>query len=678
MKRGRWYPTTTLLANGDVLIMAGADEAGVHVTVPEVWSSGGVRQLTTASLERPYYPRNFLMPNGKVLFAGELQTNRWLDPSGTGTWTYGTNRLYGRRDYGSAVLYDVNKILYVGGGRTTNTAEILNLNSGSSWKWTGSMAFPRRHLNATVLPTGEVLVTGGTRGTGFNDVSLAVHAAELWSPTTGTWTVLASNTVNRTYHATSILLPDGRVLHAGSGDAFGAPAERNAELFSPPYLFKGARPTISSAPSSIAYSSTFQVTTPDAAGISAVSFIRLGSVTHAFDMDQRFQRLSFQRGTGVLTITGPTSRNITPPGHYMLFILNGTGVPSVAKIIRVGGTDPTPPPNSAPTAAFTQACTDLTCAFTDGSTDTDGSVTAWSWAFGDGATSTTRNPTHTYGGENSYQVTLTVTDDDQASASATKTVSVSAPTPNSAPTATFTQTCTGLSCTFTDGSSDTDGTVVGWSWDFGDNASANTRNPSHTYSSGGTYTVRLVATDDDGATGTIAKAVTVTAPSGNAAPIAAFTVSCLQLSCRFTNGSTDSDGSVVAWKWAFGNGSTSTIANPSRTYAAGGTYNVTLEVTDDDGAVNQAARSITITPAIKLTATGRVDATRQYVTVTWSGANGSIVELYRNRVPSLTLQEPNDGIYTYSRTLPGLSKYTFWICELGSTTMCSNEASVTF
>ena len=679
MSRGRWYPTTTSLANGDVLIMAGADEAAAHVPVPEIWSSGSVRQLTTASLERPYYPRVFLVPNGEVFYVGELKTTRYLNTTGTGKWRFGSDRLYGSRDYGAAVMYDVGKILYVGGGRTTNTAEWIDLTSSAPvWRWTGSMAFPRRHLNATVLPTGEVLVTGGSSGTGFNDVALGVHPAEIWNPTTGTWTVLASNTINRTYHATSILLPDGRVLHAGSGDAFGTPPERNAELFSPPYLFKGARPTISSAPSSIAYSSTFQVTTPDAAGISSVSFIRLGSTTHAFDMSQRFQRLTFQRGTGVLTVTGPTNANITPPGHYMLFIVNGSGVPSVAKIIRVGGSDPTPPPNSAPTAAFTQTCTDLSCSFTDGSTDADGSVTAWNWDFGDGATSTERNPTHSYATANSFQVTLTVNDDDQASASATRTVSVTAPLPNSAPSAAFNQTCTGLSCTFTDGSTDTDGTVTAWSWDFGDNTSATAANPSHTYASGGTYTVRLVATDNDGATGTVDKAVTVTAPSGNAAPTAAFTVSCNVLSCRFTNASTDGDGSVVAWKWTFGNGTSSTTASPTRNYAAGGTYNVILEVTDDDGAVNQVSRAISITSAIRLTATGRVDATKQYVTVTWSGANGSIVELYRNRVPSLTLQEPNDGLYTYSRPLPGLSKYTFWICELGSTTMCSNEANVVF
>ena len=104
------------------------------------------------------------------------------------------------------------------------------------------MAYARCHLNLTVLPTGEVLATGGTGGTTGNDLTQAAHAAEVWNPSTGQWTTLASNVVSRGYHATSILLPDGRVLHSGSGDASNQVDERNAEIFSPPYLFHGPRP----------------------------------------------------------------------------------------------------------------------------------------------------------------------------------------------------------------------------------------------------------------------------------------------------------------------------------------------------------------------------------------------------------------------------------------------------
>jgi galactose oxidase len=125
------------------------------------------------------------------------------------------------------------------------------------------------------------------------------------------------------------------VLLAGSGDGAGAPSERNAEIFSPPYLFNGPRPTITSRPSRLAYGGTYRIGTPDPASIRRVTLIRLGSTTHAFDMNQRFQRLPFTADATGLTITGPTTRLRTPPGHYLLFIVNANGVPSVGKIVQV-------------------------------------------------------------------------------------------------------------------------------------------------------------------------------------------------------------------------------------------------------------------------------------------------------------------------------------------------------
>jgi hypothetical protein len=237
-------------------------------------------------------------------------------------------------------MYEPGKVLFAGGGRSTNTAEVIDLTrSAPAWQATGSMAFARRHLNLTVLPTGEVLAMGGVGGTLHNDLSKAVRAAEIWNPATGIWRTLASGTIARGYHATSLLLPDGRVLHTGSGDAFepGKPDQLNAEIFSPPYLFAGPRPEIDSAPSTIRYGTTFGVSTGEAAAVAKVSLIRLGSVTHAFDSNQRYQTLAFTRSGNTLNVTLPNNRNITPPGHYMLFIVTGSGtpVPSVGKIVRV-------------------------------------------------------------------------------------------------------------------------------------------------------------------------------------------------------------------------------------------------------------------------------------------------------------------------------------------------------
>ncbi len=520
MRRGRWYPTNTTMGNGDVVITAGRDESGVEVMEPEVWSAstGSVRPLTGATRRLPYYPRAFLAPDGRLFYAGEQQSSRYLDVSGTGTWTAAVaSRNYPVRDYGSAVMYDEGKILYAGGGRTTNTAEIIDLNSAApAWQWTGAMAFPRRHLNATVLPTGEVLATGGSSGTTFDDWNAAVQAAEVWDPVTGVWTLLASSTIKRTYHSVSLLLPDGRILHSGSGAADGAPDQANAEIFSPPYLSKGPRPAIGDAPSNIGYGGSFTVMTPDAADIAKVSLIRLGSVTHAFDMNQRFQWLSFTPVDGALSVGAPNNRNVTPPGHYMLFILNHSGVPSVARIVRIGGSsEPPPPPPPPPPSGIALSAT--------GRSDGTAQYMSLKWS---GATSpmvdiyrngaklrtTTNDGSDTNGrtfqGTATYAFRVCQAGTTICSNEATVTFG-SAPPSNVSPVANFTSSCTDLTCAFTDGSTDSDGTVTAWSWAFGDGSTATERHPTSTYATAGTYNVTLAVTDNVGATNQRSATVTV-------------------------------------------------------------------------------------------------------------------------------------------------------------------------
>ena len=295
-----------------------------------------MRPLDGASRVLPMYPRAFLAPNGRLFYAGEAPSSAYLNIVGSGSWTTVGNRRTADRLYGAAVMYLPGRILYVGGGRTTNSAETINLTVASpAWRPTGSMAFARQNLNLVLLPTGEVLATSGTNGTRFNDLTRMVRAAEIWSPATGTWRTVASATVPRGYHSTALLLPDGRVLVAGAGDNDLAPDQLSGELYSPPYLFKGARPTITSAPSSVSYGGSFRVATSGSV-ITKVSLIRLGSATHAFDMNQRYQALTFSPDASGLMVAAPTNRNLTPPGHYMLFILNGQEVPSVATIVRVG------------------------------------------------------------------------------------------------------------------------------------------------------------------------------------------------------------------------------------------------------------------------------------------------------------------------------------------------------
>jgi aqualysin 1 len=270
----------------------------------------------------------------------------------------------------------------------------------------------------------------------------------------------------------------------------------------------------------------------------------------------------------------------TANNHLLFNFADGTGAP---------------PDNWLPIADFDFSCTGLTCAFTDASSDTDGIVTAWNWDFGDGAAATEQNPSHTWTAGGAYTVTLTVTDDKGAtSAPRSKTVSLANPN-NQPPTPGFTADCGQNYCSFTDQSSDPDGQVVAWNWDYGDGFGSTLQNPFHIYNAPGTYTVTLVVTDNDGATGTATQQVTLPAgEGGNTAPRADFTASCSGLTCDFTDTSTDPDGTVTAWSWDFGDGQGATERNPSHTYAAGGSYTVTLTVTDDAGETGTATRTLNL------------------------------------------------------------------------------------
>jgi hypothetical protein len=346
MVQGRWYPTATTLPNGDILVVSGNDESKTRVTVPEVWNGSGWRRLTTASLDLPYYPWMFVAPNGKIFLAGSRPTARYLDVSGTGQWTTVAERTGPDRYTGSAVMYAPGKILYAGGGAVpTASAEVIDLNHAApTWRNVAAMAYPRRHMMSTILADGSVLVTHGTSGLG-NDQAKAVRYAERWDPVSEAWATMAREPAVRTYHAAALLLPDGRVLSGGSGEGAGvtfANSQFSAQVFTPPYLFDSnhnlaQRPSIISAPSHLSYGQSFSVESQEAGTVSRGTLIRLSSVTHWFNQSQLIYPLSFTAtGSSTLTGTAPPSGNLAPPGPYMLFLINGAGVPSVAKMVTVG------------------------------------------------------------------------------------------------------------------------------------------------------------------------------------------------------------------------------------------------------------------------------------------------------------------------------------------------------
>ncbi|HEX4919342.1 MAG TPA: galactose oxidase-like domain-containing protein, partial [Candidatus Bathyarchaeia archaeon] len=196
-------------------------------------------------------------------------------------------------------------------------------------------------MSATILPNGKVLATGGSLND--EDTTTASLNADLYDPATNTFSSAGANSYARLYHSVSLLLPDGTVWLAGGNPQRGT-YEQNMEIYQPAYLFTtdsvgnvifANRPSISSSPSAISYGNQFTVQTPSAANIASVALIRNGAATHAFDMDQRFVGLSFTVGSGALTITAPPNGNIAPPGYYMLFLVDSSGVPSVASIVQL-------------------------------------------------------------------------------------------------------------------------------------------------------------------------------------------------------------------------------------------------------------------------------------------------------------------------------------------------------
>jgi hypothetical protein len=352
MNAGRWYPTNTLLSTGDVLTTAGYITAvSGDNPLPQVWqpASGTWRNLTGARKTLITYPFMFLAPNGRVFHAGAEQRTEYLNTSGNGAWSVVGDRQWGTRAYGSAVMYGNGKVLVLGGGNPpTATAEVIDLTSPTPvWRLVAPMAYARRQANATLLPDGTVLVTGGHDGVGNDDPSHPVYPAELWDPVSETFRVVDSLSTYRGYHSVAQLLPGGKVFSAG-----GEPNVTTAELYSPPYLFNGPQPTMTAPPASVVYGQAFTVQSPDAASITRATLIRPGSNTHAFDQDQRFNELNFTRGSNSLTISTPSDPNLAPPGYSMLFILNAAGVPSEARFLRLDR--PTSSP-AAPTGLAAQA-----------------------------------------------------------------------------------------------------------------------------------------------------------------------------------------------------------------------------------------------------------------------------------------------------------------------------------
>jgi hypothetical protein len=351
MAHGRWYPTLVTLGDGRVMTFSGLNETGATNATVEFYAPGsGWSTQYTASWTPDLYPRLHLLPNGKVFYSGAQTTSKLFDPATT-TWTTNVaiTNYSGTRTYGSSVLlpltpgnnYDPVVMIMGGGSPATKTTEIIDLGASTpAWKYGPNMSQARIEMNAVILPNGKVLALGGS----VNDEdtgSLSLNA-DLYDPASNTISSAGANASQRLYHSVALLLPDATVWVAGGNPSRGT-YNNTMEIYQPAYLFNAdgslaTRPSITSVPGSISYGNSFSIVTPDAANIASVALVRSGTVTHAFGMDQREVGLSFTAGSGVLTASAPPNGNIAPPGYYMLFILNNSGVPSVAALVQVTAT----------------------------------------------------------------------------------------------------------------------------------------------------------------------------------------------------------------------------------------------------------------------------------------------------------------------------------------------------
>lgn len=341
---GRWYPSVTALANGEMLITSGGP------STPEIYNlDNGLRSLTTAVLEMPLYPWLQAAPNGLTFYFGPNNNLSYLDISGTGSWQNVGTRDGIDRDYGSYAMYDIGKFLVAGGSSSVKHTAVIDVTNGAPRvSRANDLNTGRRQHNLTVLPDGTVLATGGnSNGASLVDINAGVYTAELWNPATGAWRNLSAMQKTRQYHSMALLLPDARVLVGGGGicgTCYNVGyLEKNIEIFSPPYLFKsdgsGAiapRPAITTNPANVSYRQSFNIGTADPKSIKQVVLMRPASVTHSVNFEQRRIPLAFSASKKVLQATAPVDAAIAPPGYYMLFIIDSNGVPSVSKMVKLG------------------------------------------------------------------------------------------------------------------------------------------------------------------------------------------------------------------------------------------------------------------------------------------------------------------------------------------------------
>ncbi|MGH8516181.1 MAG: galactose oxidase-like domain-containing protein, partial [Panacagrimonas sp.] len=508
LNRARWYATATTLLNGETYIQGGAG----GTDRPEIRGTNGAYRLLSSADTSAFdywYPRNFLAPDGRIFGFDSYGKMFYVNTSGNGSVTNAGQFTSGAAgNTSSAAMFRPGRILQFNGN--SNAAIVIDI-TGSSPQVTptASMSSRRMMLSGTLLPNGHVLATGGSGQ--YNELVDVNNSAEMWNPSTGTWTLGSSGALARLYHSNALLLPDATVLVAGGG-APGPLNNLNAEIYSPPYLFTSGgvaatRPRITAAPTQLVVGNSFNLDFADAPGISRVVLIKTGSATHGWNMEQRFIELAFTASGQRLTVQMSSRAADTPPGYYMIFVLNAEGVPSVAKIawINVAGT---PNPNTTPVITNPGNRTGTTGTAISPlqvqASDADGNPLTFSASglptgLSISASGLIMGTPSTAGSFNS----VVSVSDGTASASANFTWTITQggggplvldPVPTPAPAQ------AGTDVTFTASAT---GTGVQFQWNFGDGTAAtvfsSSKTTTHRYNSAGLFFVTLTARDGGGA-----------------------------------------------------------------------------------------------------------------------------------------------------------------------------------
>lgn len=363
----RGYQGQVTTSTGDIFIIGASWSGGQGGKNGELYSPtantmtqlGGapVAPMLTGDAQGVYRADNhgwlFGWSDGYVFQAGPSVAMNWYGTGGGGSQA-GAGTRTGDTDAmcGNVAMYDAvnGKILAVGGAidyqdaDATSNAHIITIGhpgDAANVQTINNMAYQRSFANSVILPDGTVLITGGqVRASPFSD-DTAQFTPELFNPATNTFTQLAPMAIPRTYHSTALLMPDATVMNGGGG-LCGACATNHydAQMFNPPYLYDGngglaTRPVITGVSAgTIHVGGTFDAVIDSA--VTAFSFIRVTGTTHTVNTDQRRIALTPSGANGnTYTLTLPTDPGVAIPGPWMLFAINGAGVPSVSKIIMV-------------------------------------------------------------------------------------------------------------------------------------------------------------------------------------------------------------------------------------------------------------------------------------------------------------------------------------------------------